>query len=131
MSAPEVAVTEMEYRALGRSGLMVPVLSLGTGTFGGGTDFFRAWGTVDVKEATRLVDIALDAGVSMFDSADTYSKGLAEEVLGHDVSDTTSGYGSGFDLPTLNSAVQSLDYGPKIEKHLRAMVSAAATRQRR
>jgi aryl-alcohol dehydrogenase-like predicted oxidoreductase len=74
--------TDMEYRQLGRSGLMVPALSLGTGTFGGGTEFFRAWGTVDAKEATRLVDIALDAGVSMFDSADTYSKGLAEEVLG-------------------------------------------------
>jgi aryl-alcohol dehydrogenase-like predicted oxidoreductase len=72
----------MEYRQLGRSGLMVPALSLGTGTFGGGTEFFRAWGTIDAAEATRLVDIALDAGVSMFDSADTYSKGLAEEVLG-------------------------------------------------
>ncbi len=56
---------------------------------------------------------------------------VMQEVLGHDVSDTTSGYGSGFDLPTLNSAVQALDYGPKIEKHLRAMVSAAAPRQRR
>ncbi|HWB18017.1 MAG TPA: aldo/keto reductase [Vicinamibacterales bacterium] len=74
--------TDMEYRQLGRSGLMVPALSLGTGTFGGGTEFFRAWGTIDAAEATRLVDIALDAGVSMFDSADTYSKGLAEEVLG-------------------------------------------------
>ncbi|MBN9452280.1 MAG: site-specific integrase [Bosea sp.] len=56
---------------------------------------------------------------------------VMQEVLGHDVSDTTSGYGSGFDLPTLNSAVQALDYGPKIEKHLRAIVSAAAPRQRR
>jgi aryl-alcohol dehydrogenase-like predicted oxidoreductase len=73
---------DMEYRPLGRSGLMVPVLSLGTATFGGGTEFFRAWGTIDAKDATRLVDIALDAGVTMFDSADTYSKGLAEEVLG-------------------------------------------------
>jgi aryl-alcohol dehydrogenase-like predicted oxidoreductase len=73
---------DMEYRQLGRSGLMVPALSLGTGTFGGGTEFFRAWGAIDAAEATRLVDIALEAGVSMFDSADTYSKGLAEEVLG-------------------------------------------------
>lgn len=56
---------------------------------------------------------------------------VMQEVLGHDVSDTTSGYGSGFALPTLNSAVQALDYGPKIEKHLRAIVSAAAPRQRR
>ena len=61
---------------------MVPVLSLGTGTFGGGNDFFKAWGDTGVKEATHLVDIALEAGVNLFDSADIYSDGLAEEVLG-------------------------------------------------
>ena len=61
---------------------MVPALSLGTGTFGGGNDFFKAWGETGVKEATHLVDIALDAGVNLFDSADIYSDGLAEEVLG-------------------------------------------------
>jgi aryl-alcohol dehydrogenase-like predicted oxidoreductase len=72
----------MEFRQLGRSGFTVPVLSLGTGTFGGGTDFFKAWGSTDAKGATRLVDMCLDAGISMFDSADVYSKGLAEEVLG-------------------------------------------------
>jgi len=72
----------MEFRLLGGSGFKVPALSLGTGTFGGGNDFFRAWGTTDVKEAARLVDICLDAGVNMFDSADIYSDGLAEEVLG-------------------------------------------------
>jgi len=72
----------MEFRLLGGSGFKVPALSLGTGTFGGGNEFFRAWGTTDVKEATRLVDICLDAGVNMFDSADVYSDGLAEEVLG-------------------------------------------------
>lgn len=72
----------MEQRRLGGSGLNVPVLSLGTGTFGGGTDFFKAWGSTDVREATRLVDICLEAGLTMFDSADTYSNGLAEEVLG-------------------------------------------------
>jgi aryl-alcohol dehydrogenase-like predicted oxidoreductase len=72
----------MEYRQLGGSGLKVPALSFGTGTFGGGNDFFRAWGTSGVKEATRLVDIALDGGVNMFDSADIYSNGLAEEILG-------------------------------------------------
>jgi aryl-alcohol dehydrogenase-like predicted oxidoreductase len=72
----------MEYRLLGGSGLKVPVLSLGTGTFGGGTEFFRAWGSTDAKGATRLVDICLEAGLSMFDSADIYSNGLAEEVLG-------------------------------------------------
>jgi aryl-alcohol dehydrogenase-like predicted oxidoreductase len=72
----------MEYRQLGRSGFTVPVLSLGTGTFGGGTDFFRAWGSTDAQGATRLIDVCLDAGLSMFDSADVYSKGLAETVLG-------------------------------------------------
>ncbi len=72
----------MEFRQLGRSGFKVPVLSLGTGTFGGGNDFFRNWGTTGVAEATRIVDIALDAGVTMFDSADVYSDGLAEEILG-------------------------------------------------
>ena len=72
----------MEYRQLGRSGFTVPVLSLGTGTFGGGTEFFRAWGSTDAKGASRLVDLCLEAGLSMFGSADVYSKGLAEEVLG-------------------------------------------------
>jgi aryl-alcohol dehydrogenase-like predicted oxidoreductase len=72
----------MEYRQLGRSGFMVPALTLGTGTFGGGTEMFKAWGATDVAEATRLVDICLEAGVSMFDSADIYSKGMAEEILG-------------------------------------------------
>ena len=72
----------MEFRQLGDSGFMVPVLSLGTGTFGGGGELFKAWGTSDVAEATRLVDICLEAGLTMFDSADVYSGGLAEEILG-------------------------------------------------
>ena len=72
----------MEYRQLGASGFKVPVLTLGTGTFGGGNEFFKAWGGSDVAEATRLVDICLDAGLCMFDSADGYSNGLAEEILG-------------------------------------------------
>lgn len=72
----------MEFRQLGASGFRVPVLSLGTGTFGGGNDFFRAWGNSDVEEATRLVDICLEAGLNMFDSADIYSGGLAETILG-------------------------------------------------
>jgi len=58
------------------------VLSLGTGTFGGGNEFFKAWGASDVAEATRLVDICLEAGLTMFDSADVYSNGMAEEILG-------------------------------------------------
>ena len=72
----------MEYRLLGNSGLKVPVLSFGTATFGGGNDFFRAWGSTQVEEATRLVDMALEAGVNLFDTADVYSHGMAEEILG-------------------------------------------------
>lgn len=72
----------MEYRFLGGSGLKVPVLTLGTGTFGGNNEFFKAWGNAGVAEATRLVDISLEAGLNMFDSADIYSGGLAEEILG-------------------------------------------------
>jgi aryl-alcohol dehydrogenase-like predicted oxidoreductase len=72
----------MEYRRLGKSGFKVPVLSFGTGTFGGSNEFFKAWGSSDVAEATRLVDICLDAGLTMFDSADVYSDGKAEEILG-------------------------------------------------
>ena len=75
----------MEYRQLGASGLMVPALSLGTGTFGGGNEFFKAWGTSDVAEARRLVDICLEAGLNLFDSADGYSNGMAEEILGQAV----------------------------------------------
>lgn len=72
----------MEFRQLGGSGLKVPVLSFGAGTFGGGNEFFRAWGSSDVAEATRLIDICLDAGVNLFDSADIYSNGMSEEILG-------------------------------------------------
>lgn len=72
----------MEYRQLGGSGLKVPVLTLGTGTFGGKGEFFQSWGSSDVEEATRLVDVCLEAGLNMFDSADVYSGGAAEEILG-------------------------------------------------
>lgn len=72
----------MEYRQLGGSGFFVPALTLGTGTFGGVTELFKAWGSTGVPEATRLIDICLDAGLTMFDSADIYSKGAAEEILG-------------------------------------------------
>jgi len=72
----------MEYRQLGGSGLKVPVLSLGTGTFGGKGELFSAWGKTDVAEASRLIDICLEAGLNLFDSADVYSGGLAEEILG-------------------------------------------------
>jgi aryl-alcohol dehydrogenase-like predicted oxidoreductase len=72
----------MEYRLLGESGFKVPVLSLGTATFGGSNEFFKAWGSTDADGARSLVDMALEAGVSMFDSADLYSDGMAEEILG-------------------------------------------------
>jgi aryl-alcohol dehydrogenase-like predicted oxidoreductase len=72
----------MEYRLLGGSGLKVSALSFGTGTFGGGTDFFKAWGSSDVAEATRLIDVCFEAGVNLFDTADGYSNGLSETILG-------------------------------------------------
>ena len=72
----------MEYRHLGASGLKVPALSFGAGTFGGKGEFFSAWGTTDVKEATRLIDVCLDAGLTLFDTADIYSNGESETVLG-------------------------------------------------
>ena len=95
----------MEYRQLGNSGLKVSALSLGTSTFGGGNEFFRAWGQIDVEEAKRLVAMCLDVGINLFDTADVYSNGLAEEILGkalqgrrHDVlisSKTTFRMGNG------------------------------------
>ena len=72
----------MEYRQLGSSGLRVPALGFGTGTFGGQGPLFGAWGTSDAAEARRLIDICLDAGVTLFDTADVYSNGASEEVLG-------------------------------------------------
>jgi aryl-alcohol dehydrogenase-like predicted oxidoreductase len=72
----------MDYRFLGKSGFRVPALSFGTGTFGGKGELFGSWGNTDIAEATRLVDICLDAGLNMFDSADVYSGGLAESILG-------------------------------------------------
>jgi aryl-alcohol dehydrogenase-like predicted oxidoreductase len=72
----------MEYRRLGNSGFMVPALSFGTATFGGKGEFFSALGSTDVKEAKRLIGICLDRGLNMFDSADMYSEGAAESILG-------------------------------------------------
>ncbi|MFB7784698.1 aldo/keto reductase [Streptomyces vinaceus] len=72
----------MEYRRLGASGLQVPALSFGAGTFGGRGPLFGAWGSTGVAEARRLVDICVDAGITMFDTADVYSDGASEEVLG-------------------------------------------------
>ncbi len=72
----------MEYRRLGSSGFNVPALSFGTATFGGGNEFFKAWGASDDKEATRIVDLCLEAGLTLFDSADIYADGRSESVLG-------------------------------------------------
>ena len=72
----------MEYRYLGRSGFKVPALGFGAGTFGGQGPLFSAWGNTDVAGARRIVDICLDAGVNLFDSADVYSGGASESILG-------------------------------------------------
>jgi len=72
----------VDYRFLGASGLKVPALTLGTATFGGRGALFKSWGNTDVSAAKRMVDICLDAGVNMFDSADIYSDGASEEILG-------------------------------------------------
>ncbi len=72
----------MEYRYLGKSGFKVPALGFGAGTFGGQGPLFSAWGNTDVAGARRIVDICLDAGVNLFDSADVYSDGASESILG-------------------------------------------------
>ena len=71
----------MEYRRLNGSGLFVPALTLGTGTFGG-SHGFEGWGHTGTNEAARMIDMCLDAGLNMFDTADIYSRGLSEEILG-------------------------------------------------
>lgn len=72
----------MEYRSLGASGLRVPVLSFGAATFGGQGPFFSAWGSSGIDEARRLADICLEAGLNLFDTADVYSDGASEQILG-------------------------------------------------
>jgi aryl-alcohol dehydrogenase-like predicted oxidoreductase len=72
----------MQYRTLGRSGLKVPELCFGTGTFGAGNDFFKAWGNTQADEARSLIDICMHAGCNFFDTADVYSDGRSEQVLG-------------------------------------------------
>src|SRR6201997_4079752 len=72
----------MEYRLLGGSGLKVSALSFGAATFGGTNEFFAAWGKTEVEEARRLIDICLEAGINLFDTANGYSDGRSEEVLG-------------------------------------------------
>ena len=72
----------MDYNRLGHSGLRVPALSFGAATFGGGNEFFKAWGSTDAAGASRLIDICLEQGVNLFDTADVYSNGLSEQILG-------------------------------------------------
>jgi aryl-alcohol dehydrogenase-like predicted oxidoreductase len=72
----------MDYRGLGSAGLKVSSLCFGLGTFGGGTEFFKAWGSTGVEEAKRLVGLCLDGGINLFDTADVYSNGLSEEIFG-------------------------------------------------
>jgi aryl-alcohol dehydrogenase-like predicted oxidoreductase len=72
----------MEQRFLGRSGFKVPALGFGAGTFGGQGPLFSAWGNTDVEGARSIVDMALDAGVTLFDTADVYSNGASESILG-------------------------------------------------
>ncbi|MCW2690484.1 MAG: Aryl-alcohol dehydrogenase [Mycobacterium sp.] len=72
----------MEYRRMGGSGLVVSELSFGAATFGGAGDFFGAWGDTDVRQARSLVDFCLEAGITLFDTADVYSDGASEEILG-------------------------------------------------
>jgi aryl-alcohol dehydrogenase-like predicted oxidoreductase len=76
----------MEYRQLGKSGLKVPELCFGAGTFGTSGEFFEAWGKTSEDEAKRMVDICMDAGVNFFDTADVYSKGGSETALGKAIS---------------------------------------------
>ena len=72
----------MEYRLLGGSGLKVSALSFGTATFGGANEFFKGFGSTEVEEARRLIGLCLDAGVNLFDTANGYSDGRSEEILG-------------------------------------------------
>lgn len=71
----------MEYRQLGRSGLRVSTLTMGTATFGG-AGVFSIWGETDLEGARRQIDLCLDAGVNLLDTADIYSAGLSEEIVG-------------------------------------------------
>ena len=72
----------MEYRQLGKSGLKVPELCFGAGTFGAANEFFKAWSETTQEEADRIVGICMDAGLNFFDTADVYSDGSSETALG-------------------------------------------------
>jgi aryl-alcohol dehydrogenase-like predicted oxidoreductase len=86
MGVNDLNKKKMEYRQLGNTGLRVPVFSFGAATFGGGNAFFKAWGSTDVEEATHMIKLCLEAGVNMFDTANVYSRGMSEEILGKAIS---------------------------------------------
>ncbi len=71
----------MEYRLLGRSGLRISTITMGTMTFGG-SGWAKKTGALDVSEAKRLVDLCIDSGVNLLDTADAYSDGQSEEIVG-------------------------------------------------
>jgi aryl-alcohol dehydrogenase-like predicted oxidoreductase len=116
----------MEYRLLGGSGLKVSVLSFGTGTFGGGNEFFKAWGSSEGAEARRLVDVCLEAGINLFDTADIYSHGRSEEVLGEAIA------GRRHDLLISTKATFTMGDGPNdvgsSRYHLRASIEGSLRR---
>ena len=111
----------MEYRLLGGSGLKVSALSFGTATFGGKGDFFSAWGATEVDEARRMIDICVDAGVNLFDTADGYSDGRSEEVLGKAVEGKR-------DKVLISTKSDSLPAAARTRKGRRATICATRSR---
>lgn len=116
----------MEYRQLGGSGLKVSVLGLGTSTFGGIGDLFKAWGSTEVDEARSMVDACLEAGVNLFDTADVYSSGRSEEILGKAVEGKRS------QLLISTKAAFRLGQGPNdigsSRQHLRSSIEGSLRR---
>jgi aryl-alcohol dehydrogenase-like predicted oxidoreductase len=109
----------MEYRLVGCSDLRVSALSLGTATFGGGNEFFKAWGQTDVAEATRLVEIALDAGVTLFDSADAYELREIADELGRSVSQIALNWV--LHRPTVSTLVIGARNATQLKENLRSV----------
>lgn len=106
----------MKYNFLGNSGLLVSELSFGTATFGGGNEFFKAWGATDIEEAKSLLDLCIERGVNLIDSSDAYSSGRAEEILGEAISgkrdklliSTKATFRTGEDVNAIGSSRQHL-----------------------
>lgn len=77
----------MQYRYLGNSGQIIPNMMLGTATFGGSTEIFRKWGSTQLQSAKELIKVCMEAGCNAFDTADCYSLGDAERILGEALRD--------------------------------------------